>query len=125
MLSRHVSNQSGRLFDPNPDRGDIERPSRRPPVDRDRVGGGAEGGLGHPNNRYGDLCVKVGAQTGSSVGVEVDVAVDDKQIHIAGVGHHRTDGRKLPGKEPTGLVRGDVVQPGDVLTDERGEPRLG
>src|SRR5439155_25389469 len=114
----HVLDQFGRFCPGDPGRGDEQRPGGLAATHRYRVGGAAERGLGHADDRYRELLVRVRAEAGPPARVKVDVAVDDQQVDRAGLGQHDAQGGQLAGEELARPVRRDVSQGRDVLGDD-------
>ena len=65
--------------------GDVQRAGGGASSDLEGVGCAAEHALGHSDHGHLELGVGVGTQTGSTVGVELDVAVDDEQVEPVAV----------------------------------------
>jgi hypothetical protein len=74
------------------------------------VGGGAEPGLVHPDDRDAELGVRVRAQAGPAAGVQ---AVDDQQAQPAQVVQDRAQRREFAPVELSRLV-------GECLGEDRG-----
>ena len=83
----------------------------RPEVPRSTgmaMGSGPEGGLGHADHRDGEFGASVGTQTGLTIRIQVGVAVDDQQGHLAQpvqYGAHRWEFAQV---ESAGPVRRNV-----------------
>jgi hypothetical protein len=123
--SRHPSNQVGSVLRREPSGGDEHRPGRLlTAVDGDRMRGEAEASLGDPDHRHTSGIVKVSAEPGPTIRVQVDVPVDHQQVEWARGREHGHDRRQLAQVEQARLVRRDGVHLDDPLAGDRGEGRL-
>jgi hypothetical protein len=121
----HLPDEVGGVSAGHPGGGDVERAGRGPAPDRDGVGGGAEGGLGHADHRDAELGAGAGAQPGPSVRVQVSVAVDDEQGHLVQAIQGGTQRRELAPPELAWLVGLDVGYQSDALGGQAREGGIG
>jgi hypothetical protein len=79
----HPPDQFRRVGGGHPGRGDEQRAHRGSAYDRDRVGSGAERGLGHSDHRDAELGVRTRTQAGPAAGIQIGIAIDHQQAHPA------------------------------------------
>jgi hypothetical protein len=125
--------QAGGIGDADPGGGDVEGLPGLAAQHLGGVGGGAEGRLGHADDRDAVLGVDVRAQTWAARGIQVDVAVDDDQRQVLG-GDDGLERGQFAAEELAGAVGrawshhrgpgpGDLVE-GFVMGAHRGRPGL-